>query len=104
MPSSWRDLFRPSASSARQRTRRRYLAIGAVSVVVSVVALNAGPVSAVTLSTLSGFPPPIQGHAKPVSDRDSLAQGCADVLFVGLRGSGEKKDFGDTIKPIAKQV
>lgn len=47
--------------------------------------------------TLASAPPVV---AAPVA-QDGLQQQCADVLFLGVRGSGETVDFGGIIGPAA---
>lgn len=48
--------------------------------------------------------PKITGHARPIDDTEALFQGCADVMFVGIRGSGEPSVWGNEINPIANEV
>jgi Cutinase len=48
--------------------------------------------------------PPIVGHAAPVSHLDAYAQGCADVMLVGVRGSGQTNAWGAEVAVVANEV
>lgn len=40
----------------------------------------------------------------PVASGESATQGCADLLFVGARGSGEEPPYGNTVSTVRDQL
>ncbi|TFV51716.1 cutinase family protein [Blastococcus sp. TF02A_35] len=83
------------AAGAQPGTAQAY-----VSVEYSTVNASATPVLTIGRPSV----PRIVGHVPPVSDTEAIGQGCADVMFVGVRGSGQTQSWGGEVSVVANQV
>jgi Cutinase len=83
----------------RRAPRTTAAAVAAIGVVAG-LAVVLDPGAAGAASAIA----PITGHRAAVSDTAALKQGCANVLFLGVRGSGDASAFGTDVQIIATQV